>query len=395
MDKKAFSLINIIRNIVSIYFDTFFAIYFFNLTNYEVLPLAKYYLVVYLFLFLSFWILRYNQTIKHKVYYYRIGISLMALYLALIMLLKEDIVNHLYLVAILKGLSEGFYYYPRNILNSSKISNSERQKYDGVINAINQVSSIIIPLLLGVFLTLYTYVEIGKVIFVLMIVIFILSFFVKDDSKNSPRIKPLTFYREIKKKKIVRQALTLRFLQGFTITGGVLTAVMMIYKILYFESNLYIGILNGALGLITCITCIIYARSSMKHFKKINIITILLLTITIIWLVINPTNILFIVYLLVYAVGITYISLYCDKLTTDVSNLAFISEHRAEYHLILETALGISRIFGYVVLLIIGLIGNVELLKYLLLACIIPLSLLVIEINKSFNVKTLLKKEGF
>ena len=117
----------------------------------------------------------------------------MALYLTLIMLLKENIVNHLYLVAILKGLSEGFYYYPRNILNSSKITNDERQKYDGVINAINQVSSIIIPLLLGVLLTFYTYVQIGKVIFGLMIVIFILSYFVKDDSKNSSRIENRKF----------------------------------------------------------------------------------------------------------------------------------------------------------------------------------------------------------
>ena len=396
MDKKAFSLINIIRNIVSIYFDTFFAIYFFNLTNYEILPLAKYYLVVYTFLFLSFWILRYNQTIKHKIYYYRIGISLMALYLTLIMLLKENIVNHLYLVAILKGLSEGFYYYPRNILNSSKITNDERQKYDGVINAINQVSSIIIPLLLGVLLTFYTYVQIGKVIFGLMIVIFILSYFVKDDSKNSSRIKPLAFYREIRKKKLVRQALTVRFLQGFTITSGVLTAVMMIYKILYFESNLYIGILNGILAFITFIASLIYAHGmNNRLFKKVNILTLVLLSIAIIWLVIHPNDVLFIVYLVVYAIGITFISLYCDKITTNVSNLAFISEHRAEYHLVLETALGISRISGYIVLLVVGLIGNVELLKYLLLISIIPLCLLVIEINKSFNVKTLLKKEGF
>ena len=46
-DLKAFTLINILRNIVTIYFDTFFAIYFFNLTNYEILPFAKYYLFVY------------------------------------------------------------------------------------------------------------------------------------------------------------------------------------------------------------------------------------------------------------------------------------------------------------------------------------------------------------
>ena len=386
MDKKAFSLINIIRNIVNIYFDTFFAIYFFNLTNYEVLPIAKYYLVVYIFILLSFWILRHDRTIKNKVYYYRIGISLMALYLALIMLLKENIVNHLYLVAIIKGLSEGFYYYPRNILNSSKISNEERKRYDGVINAINQISSIVVPLVLGVFLSFYTYVEIGKVIFVFMILIFILSFYVKDDAINSPRIKTLSFYQTIKKEKKIKKALTLQFLRGFTIASGVLTMVMTIYKILYFESNLYIGLLNSILSIITCITCLIYAKSNnYSLFKKINIITMILITLSMVLLVIKPTNIIFIVYLIVYSIGITFISLYCDKQTVDVSNLDLIKDHKAEYYLILETALGISRISGYLILLIVGLIGNVDLLKYLLLLSIIPLCLLVKVVNKESN----------
>ena len=393
MDKKAFSLINILRNIVSIYFDTFFAIYFFNLTNYEVLPLAKYYLIVYVFLFLSFWILRFDQMIKYKVYYYRIGLSLMALYLALIMLLKENIVNHLFVVAMLKGISEGFYYYPRNILNSSKVSNDERQKYDGIINAINQISSIVIPLLLGILLSFWTYVQIGKVIFVLMVIIFGLSYYVKDDVKNRPIIKPLSFYKKIKKNNSVRQALYLQFLRGFTIASGVLTAVMTIYKILYFESNLYIGSLNAILGVMTFIACLIYAKSSnYRLFKKVNYITLVLLAISILMLVIKPTNIIFIIYLLVYAVGITFISLYCDKITVDISNLDFIKDHKAEYHLVLETALGLSRIAGYGVLLVIGLIGDIELLKYLLLLMIIPLSILIFNVNKSFNVKTLLKK---
>ena len=47
-DRKAFTLINILRNIVTIFFDTFFAIYFFDLTNYDLMPLSTYYLVVYI-----------------------------------------------------------------------------------------------------------------------------------------------------------------------------------------------------------------------------------------------------------------------------------------------------------------------------------------------------------
>ena len=386
-DRKAFSLINILRNIVSIYFDTFFAIYFFNLTNYEILPIAKYYLVIYLVIVLSFWLIRRSIHLSYKVYYYRIGISLMALYLALIMLLKENIASYIYVVAIIKGLSEGFYYYPRNVLNSTKITNDERKHYEGIINAINQVSSILIPLLLGIFLTYYTYIQIGKAVFVLMIVIFFLSFYVnedKDDDKK--RIKSWEFYQMIKEDKGVRNALLVQFLRGFTITSGVLTAVITIYKILYFESNLYIGILNSVLGLLTCITCLVYAKNKNESlFKKVSILTMIFISLCIIWLALKPSNIGFIIYLVIYAIGITVISLKSDNITVNASNLDVVKHHKSEYHLLLETVLGISRVSGYVLLLIVGLIGNSDLLKYLLVFSIIPLVLLVFELNRGYS----------
>ena len=380
MDRKAFSIINVIRNIVSIYFDTFFAIYFFNLTNYEILPFAKYYLVVYLTILFSFCFLSSSKKLKYKVYYYRIGISFQALYLALIMLFKENIVNYIYLVAIMKGLSEGFYYYPRNILNSSKISNNERKKYNGIINAINNASGIVIPLVLGILLTYYNYVEIGKGVFVLMIVIFILSFWVKDDNSGGNRISLYQFYQKVKDDSLVQKAFIMQFLQGFTIGSGVLVGVMTIYKILYFHSNLYIGILNSVLGLLTCLTCLVYAKTKMKHFKTISIITLLLISISLVSLGINPSNIMFIVYLVIYAIGITLITLTCDNIIINVSNSFKIKFHRAEYHLFIEILLEIARILGYVILLIIGLVGNIDYLRIILFFSILPLTLLIIYV---------------
>ena len=52
-EKKAIFFINILKNTINVYFDTFFVFYFFKVANYEVLPLAKYYLTLYLFIFLA------------------------------------------------------------------------------------------------------------------------------------------------------------------------------------------------------------------------------------------------------------------------------------------------------------------------------------------------------
>lgn len=385
MDKKAFSLINILRNIVTIYFDTFFAIYYFNIINYKILPFALFYLIVFVVVLFSFCLLSTSSRLKYKIYYFRIGISFTALYLALIMLFKNDIINHIYLVAIVKGLGDGFYYYPRNILNSSKITNKERKKYNGIMNGINGISTILVPLLLGFLLTNYSYIDIGKIVFLLMIIIFILSFYVKDDDKSDSKINLIKFYNHIKRDKVVQEAFIMQFLQGFTISSGVLVGVMTIYKILFFESNLSIGILNSILGIFTIITSIVYAKSKKeKLFKPVSIITLVLVSICLVSLGIKSNNIMFITYLVVYSIGITLITLTVDNIIVNVSNHLYVRFHRAEYHLFLEILLEISRIIGYGMLLCIGIIGKMEMIRYILFFSIIPLTFLIIYV---INVK--------
>lgn len=388
-DRKAFTLINILRNIVTIFFDTFFAIYFFDLTNYDLMPLSTYYLVVYISLLLGFWLLKNIIKKDIKIPCYRIGISFTALYLALIMLLKEKIVDYIYIVGIVKGLGEGFYYYPRNILNTEKIDNNERVKYDGIVNSINQVSSILIPLLLGILLTYYNYITIGKFVFILIVVSFVLSFFVKEGKYSILENNVFSFFKKIISNRSIRNVLLLQFFKGFTITGGVITSVMTIYKILYFKSNFLIGSLNSILSVLTLISCIIYATKIKKTwYKRLIIFTTLVIIIMLIILGLYPNNYAFIIYLVIYAIGITIITLLSDTIIANESNNMLVKDNKEEFHLILETMLGISRIGGYFLLFIISLIGNVTLLKYILFFSVIPFSFLgyyLIKNLKSIN----------
>ena len=85
---KAIFTINILKNIISVYFDTFFVLYFFQVANYEVLPLAKYYITLYLFIGIGFFLIRKAMKKNIKVPYFQLGISMQALYIALIMILK-------------------------------------------------------------------------------------------------------------------------------------------------------------------------------------------------------------------------------------------------------------------------------------------------------------------
>lgn len=161
---------------------------------------------------------------------------------------------------------------------------------------------------------------------------------------------------------------------------------MTIYKILYFESNLMIGSLNSILGLLTFFTCIMYASKIKKtYYRPLIIITLVILVVMLTILGINPNNYAFIIYLIVYATGVTIITLLSDTIIANKSNDLLIKFNREEFHLILETVLGISRIGGYFILLIIGLIGEIYLLKYILFFSIIPFTLLAIYLIRNID----------
>ena len=197
-------------------FNTFFVFYFFKIANYEVLPVAKYYIILYFFTGFGFFLIRSAMKKNRKVPNFRIGISLQALYITLILLLKENIVDHIILVGFMKGMADGFYYYPKNILDSDKISNEGRQKYSGIVNTIDKVSGIIMPVILGVALTFLSYIQVGKIFFCIYVIMFILSFGIKEDYKPVNKFKLKEYLKLIRQSADIKRATIVSFMSGLT-----------------------------------------------------------------------------------------------------------------------------------------------------------------------------------
>ena len=53
-EKRAIFIIDMLNSTATVYFSTFFVFYFFNVANYEIIPLAKYYITTYLFIGIVF-----------------------------------------------------------------------------------------------------------------------------------------------------------------------------------------------------------------------------------------------------------------------------------------------------------------------------------------------------
>lgn len=369
-EKKAMFLINIFKNIINVYFDTFFVFYFFKVANYEVLPLAKYYLTLYLSCALGFFLVRNVMKKNIKVPYFRIGISLQAIYIAMIMLLKENLVQFVYLVGFVKGIADGFFHFPKNILETEKISNIDRQQYSGKITTINKISSIVVPLILGVSLTYISYTDLGKIFFILFIIIFVISFFI-DDTYHllEKKFETKKFINLVKTNKDIKSSLFICLLAGFTYSSGVMATIVNLTKINIFKTNLNLGYVDSICGVIFLLSSLYYTHIlKRKDFKKVANISGITSFIILVIYAFKPSVVILILYLLSRNSCIGLINLITNNTVNNLSNSNELKENfKAEYYFARDLMLSISRCIGYMLLLIVCLVFGMEYINYILI----------------------------
>lgn len=386
-DMMFFTIKKVLKSVVGIFISTFFSMYFFTLVNYEILPMAKYYIMIYIFLPLSFFVIRKAIKKNIKLPYYRIGISMMGVYLGLILLLKEKLSDYILLVGAVYGISEGFYYYPSNVFDAEKIKDEDRGKYLGLINTVGQVLWIIVPVLLGALLSKFDYVMVGKFWMLFIIFMFINSFFMRDVKYKNNSFNIKKFKEMIKSNKKLKLILGSRVLEGLTYSASVLNVVVNLYSIIYLKGNLYYGIFNGVIAAVCLITTTIYAFKNSKRDKEVSIISAVLTLLTLGYLIVKPSIYSLVIYSLVDYSFLVYVELEFSKLTATYTNSEMIKgKFEAEYHFILELFLNIGRIIGYVVLVFIGFFGGISSFKIILVLGLVSYLWLIrnlLRINKT------------
>ncbi len=385
-EKRSLAYINILYTIIAIFFDSFFVLYFFKTVNYELLPLVKYYLIVYLFCGIGFILIRKPMKKNICVPYFRIGIALEATYIALIMLLKNNIGKYIIIVGIVKGLAEGFYYYPKNILETEKITNDERQKYSGIINTINQISSIIVPLIIGILLTYFKYIKVAKVFFYLFIIMFIITFNLKDNKYNDRLPSLKKFLKLLKDNKELRFSVYLPFTAGLTYSAGVMCLILTIANINTFKTNMNLGILESVCSILLLIVCILFTFIKKKHFKNIALLSSIISFIALILFSFNQNIIYLIIFLIIRNSFIALLNIITNYVSNNISNDERIKkDFKPEYYLLRDIMFMISRTIGYLLLLIIGYFFGINYIYYILIISAIFILIEGIIVNRILN----------
>ena len=181
----------------------------------------------------------------------------------------------MYLIGILYGLQEGFYFSVFNIFESDSISNFERPKYNGNCRTMSNILSIIFPLLLGGLITISNYSTSFIIIICLITSLILISFAIKDIKiKENKKTNLRAYYQIVKKNKALQNIYNANIFSGLTYSSGAFLSIITIYIIKVCNSSMSLGIYTSIIAFIVAFIAFLFGHViKKKMYIKIIYIT--------------------------------------------------------------------------------------------------------------------------
>ncbi len=326
-EQNTIIIMDAIKKIMTIFLGPFLTAYFISTSTNSILNIAIYYIFTYATMALSTLVVAALAEKRNRIKIFRIGIILNFIYILIIILLKEKIINYLPIISILYGISASCYYFPYNLFIINKVKNTERTNYMVKLFITISVVGILFPIIFGSIITITNYILTAVIVLFISLIQIILSFFITDNHNGDLEEYNLKkAWLELKKKKI--------------------------YGLIY----------------------------NKRDDKKVIIISSIIPVISLIIFLILKTNTTVIIYKFSYVIFAEILSLVRKIKIFNLSNSKIVNKsNQCEFNAIREVTLNVGRVTGYTLLLLAGLTQSAVVLN--IVTIILTLSLLVMSIN--------------
>lgn len=375
-------IMDAIKKIMTIFLGPFLTAYFISTSTNSILNIAIYYIFTYATMALSTLVVAALVEKRNRIKIFRIGIILNFIYILIIILLKEKIINYLPIISILYGISASCYYFPYNLFIINKVKNTERTNYMVKLFITISVVGILFPIIFGSIITITNYILTAVIVLFISLIQIILSFFITDNHNGDLEEYNLKkTWLELKKNKQVINCLAGEFFIGMNICNGALEIVMVILILNSFKTNINLGIITSIATLLSILVVKIYGLIYNKRDdKKVIIISSIIPVISLIIFLILKTNTTVIIYKFSYVIFAEILSLVRKIKIFNLSNSKIVNKsNQCEFNAIREVTLNVGRVTGYTLLLLAGLTQSAVVLN--IVTIILTLSLLVMSIN--------------
>ncbi len=374
--------INALRKIISIFLGPFLVAYFIKTSQDSTIIISFYYIISFLAHAIAGVLIGWFIKNKFKIGMFRIGVILQFIYILLIIILKEKIINYIFLIGFYYGFASICFWTPFNLFKSYKIKNIDQSSYEAKNKLISSLVTILTPIFLGSLITTTNYISTALITLVISFILIVLSFCLKPVSVTNSKFQLKKTFQKLLNNSNTKNMLITTFLRGMTISDGSLGVLMTILLFNAYKSDFSLGVVNSIAALVTVVIAYFYSKYFAK--RKDNYFTIICALLPICalpFILISISNLSIAFYDLCYLIVVELLSLVYEVRMFNISRTIILEHEKSEYFAIYEVVLNMGRIFSYILLLIVGLLGNIY-FKYLLLLLTFIILIMGVRISK-------------
>lgn len=384
MEGNIIIAINAMKKIMVLFLGPFLTAYFIKTSQESIIDLSIYYIFSYILLAIGSFIVASIIKNKFRMGMLRIGIILNFFYIMSIIILKEEIINHLGLISILYGISSSAYWFPYNLFVINKIDNNYRTEYTVKSKIISSIIGVLCPIILGSIITVTNYELTAIIILFISLIQIILSFILTSEKEiDLPKFNLKKTWNKLKNNKQIRRMSIVEFFIGMNVSDGALEILMTILIFNSFKTNMNLGIITSITTILSMIFVDIYGKIYKKrNDKNIIIISSILPVVSVLTLLLWRNNVTVIIYNVCYVIFTALLTLTREIRLFNLSDSYIVSkENQSEFFAIREEILNCGRIVGYLMLLFAGISGSQVILNIVMV--ILTLSILIMGMNIS------------
>lgn len=362
---------DLIYTLTAVFLETFLVAYFLKVTNESITKISIYYILMYTLLSLG------NVLMGKIIKKYpnksqsimSLGIVTRALFILLIVVLSDKIATNYILIAIVYAFSEILYWCAHELIYVDVTNNDNRKKYVSIKKILSKIVNVVSPIILGTSIELYSFTKIAIYVFILSVIQIVITLCIKIDIEigEKPKYnfkKFMEYVRQNKLKKVQKYNMSG---VAYGIVESSISTLIIIITIMTFKTSLNLGILTTIFSICSMISLMLYNKFYNKNSAKFILALCSIVVVAgVVGLLINISRTSLIIYNFCYIVTFCIFDVVYNTRKGDLIKECGIEKYREEYIGYTSISIGLGRVIGYLLMLIVSFTTNIIYFKILL-----------------------------
>lgn len=366
---------DLIYKITALFAETFLVAYFLKVTNENIVQIAAYYIIVHAIMGIGSVLIgnfiKGKPRVRTKIL--SLGVIIRALFILFIVILGDKLASNYVIVAIFCGISETLYWSTHELIFVDVTNNGNRKDYMAIKKILGTIVSIVAPIILGSTIELASFTKIAVYVFVLSAIQILLSLKISPDdfcTNNSQNEKydMKEYIKELRKSENSKLKSYYKSNLLYGIIENPMSTLVTIITVMTFKTSLNLGILTTIFSVCSIGALYLYKKYYNKKNSKILLTvcsTLILIGAT--GLVINIGKVTLVIYNFACTLGLRIFDAIFNTQKGDLIEECHIEKRNVEHVMLNAFLTDLSRVIGFCLILIVGLINNMIIFKILLL----------------------------